>query len=150
MTHSVLNVALDSRPTEGIPNPEPLEHSVLVMALDGGLTEGMSHLELIEHSVLNVALVTRPVEGTPDMVPLEHSVLAMTLDDEPLDKVLDMALNNGLAQGSGEPMCGLDCGLAFTDIPVTMRNVDLGLGAAVPFPADDVGRVTLPPAEARQ
>ena len=45
---------------------------------------------------------------------------------------------------------GSDCGLAFTDIPATMRNVNLGLGAAVPFPADDVSRVALPPAEARR
>ena len=47
-------------------------------------------------------------------------------------------------------MFGSDCGLTFTEIPDTMRNVDLGLGAAVPFPADDVGRVALPPAEARR
>ena len=31
-----------------------------------------------------------------------------------------------------------------------MRNVDLGLGEAVPFPADDVGRVALPQAEPRR
>ena len=94
------------------------------------------------------------------MVLLERSVLAMTLDDGPLDKmsdseplehsVLHMALDNGLAQGSGELMCGSDCGLTFTDIPATMRNVDLGMGAAFPFLADEVGRVALPPAEARQ
>ena len=94
------------------------------------------------------------------MEPLERSVLAMTLNDGPLDKmsdsellehsVLDMALDNGLAQGSGEPMFGSDCGLTFTEIPAAMRNVDLGLEAAVPFPADDVGRVPLPPAEARR
>ena len=64
--------------------------------------------------------------------------------------VLDMALDNGLAQGSGEPMFGSDCGLTFTEIPDAMKNVDLGLGAAVPFPVDDVGRVALPPAEARR
>ena len=45
LTHSVLNVTLDGRPMQGIPDPEPLEHSVLVMALDSGLMEGMSHLE---------------------------------------------------------------------------------------------------------
>ena len=48
-----------------------------------------------------------------------------------------MALDNGLAQGSGEPMFGSDRGLTFTEIPDTKRNVDLGLGAAVPFPAND-------------
>ena len=53
-----------------------------------------------------------------------------------------MALDSGLAQGSGEPMFGSDHGLTFTDIPDAMRNVDLGLGAAVLFLADDVGRVS--------
>ena len=47
-------------------------------------------------------------------------------------------------------MFGSDCGLTFTEISDAIRNVDLGLGAAVPFPADDVGRVALPPAEARR
>ena len=61
LTHSVLNVTLDGRPMEGIPDPEPLEHLVLVMALDSGLTEGMSHLETLDHSVLNAALVARPM-----------------------------------------------------------------------------------------
>ena len=59
LTHSVLNVTLDGRPMEGIPDPEPLEHLVLVMALDSGLTEGMSHLELLDHSVLKAALVAQ-------------------------------------------------------------------------------------------
>ena len=68
---------------------------------------------------------------------------------EPLEhSVLNMALDNGLAQRSSEPMFGSDRGLTFTEIPDAMRNVDLGLGAAVPFPADDVGRVALSPAEA--
>ena len=136
LMHSVLNVTLDGRPMEGIPDPEPLEHSVLVMALDSGLTEGMSHLEPLEHSVLNASLVARPMEGTPDREPLEHSVLNMALDD-------------GLAQESGKPTFGSDRGLTSTEIPDAMRTVDLGLGAAVLFPADDVDRVALPPAEAR-
>ena len=135
LTHSVLDVTLDGRPMEGIPDPEPLEHSVLVMALDSGLTEGMSYLEPLEHSVV-VALVTRPMEGTPDREPLQHSVLNMALDD-------------GLAQEGGEPMFGSDHGLTSTEIPDAMRTVDLGLGVAVPFSADDVDRVSLPPAEAR-
>ena len=58
-----------------------------------------------------------------------------------------MILDNGLAQGSGEPMFSSDCGLTFMEIPDAMRKFDLGLGAAIPFLADDVGRVALPPAE---
>ena len=61
------------------------------------------------------------MEGTPDREPLEHSVLNMAQDD-------------GLAQESGEPMFGSDRGRTSTEIPDAMRTVDLGLGAAVPFP----------------
>ena len=87
------------------------------------------------------------MDGIPDLEPLEQSVKNVTLDDgyvddlsqlEPLEHlVLNMAQDNGLAQGRGEPMFGSDRGLTFTEIPDAMRNVDLGLGAAVPFPADD-------------
>ena len=98
--------------------------------------EGAPVLEPIEHSVLNAALVARPMEETPDKEPLEHSILNMALDD-------------GLAQESGGPAFGSDRGLTSTEIPDAMRTVDLGLGAAVPFPADGVNRMALPPAEAR-
>ena len=135
LKHSVLDMTLDRGLLEKMSDWEPLAHSVLAMALDSGLTEGVSHLELFEHSVLNAALVARPMEGTPDGEPLEHMVL-------------NMALDNGLAQGTGEPMFGSDRGLTFTEIPDARRNVDLGLEAAIPFPAVDVGRVALPPAEA--
>ena len=76
------------------------------------------------------------MEETPDKEPLEHSVLNVALDD-------------GLAQESGGPAFGSDCGLPSTEIPDARRTVDLGLGATVPFPADGVDRMALPPVEAR-
>ena len=60
-----------------------------------------------------------------------------------------MALDDGLAQESGGPAFSSDRGLTSTEIPDAMRTVDLGLGAAVPFPADGVDRMSLPPVEAR-
>ena len=121
---------------EGIPDLEPLEHSVLEMALDSGLTEGISHLEPLEHSVLNAALKGRPMEGTPVLDSLEHSVL-------------DMALDGGLMKGVGGPKLGPDRKLTFSEIPHAMRNDDLVLGAPVPLPAENVGRVALLSAEVR-
>ena len=93
-------------------------------------------MEPLDHSVLNAALVARPMEETPDKEPLEHSVLNVGLDD-------------GLAQESGGPAFGSDRGLTSTEFPDTTRTVDLGLGAAVPFPADVVDRMALLPAQAR-
>ena len=134
VAHAVLNVTLDGRPMEGIPDLEPLEHSVLEMALDSVLTEGISHLEPLEHSVLNTAMDGRPVEGIPVLEPLEHSVL-------------DMALDSGLVKGDGGPKLGSDRKLTFSEMPHASRNDDLVLGAAVPLPADNVDRMALSPAE---
>ena len=119
---------------EGIPDLEPLEHSVLEMALDSGLTEGTSHLEPLEHSVLNAALNDRPMVGTPVLDSLEHSVL-------------DMALDGGLTKGDGGPKFGPDRKLTLSEIPHATRNDDLVLGAPVPLPAENVGRVALSPAD---
>ena len=132
LAHVVLSVALDGRPMEGIPDLEPLEHSVLGMALDSGLTEGIWHLEPLEHSVRNVALDDGPLHEMSQLEPLEHSVL-------------DVCLDYGIAKGTGEQMLGSDSGLTFSEIPDAMRNVDLGLGAAVSLPADNVSRVALSP-----
>ena len=136
LEHSVLNAARAGRPMEGLPDLEPFEHSVLEMALDSGLTEGISHLEPLEHSVLNAALNGRPMEGTPVLDSLEYSVL-------------DMALDGGLTKGDGGPKLGLDRKLTFSEIPHATRNDDLVLGAPVPLPAENVGRVALLPAEVR-
>ena len=159
LAHSVLNVTLDGRPMEGIPDLEPLEHSVLVMALDSELTEGISHLEPLEHSVLNAALVGRPMEGTPVLELLEHSNLEVALDGGPVDEmshleplehsVLNTALDSGLTKGDGGPKLGPDCKLTFSKLPHATRNDDLVLGAAVPLPAENVGRVALLPEEVR-
>ena len=72
----------------------------------------------------------------PDKEPLEHSVL-------------NVALNDGLAQEGGGPAFSSDLGLTSTEIPGARRTVDLGLGATVPFPANGMDRMALPPAEAR-
>ena len=63
--------------------------------------------------------------------------------------VLDTALDGGIKKGDGGPMLGPDRGLTFLNIPDTMGNDDMVLGAAVPFPADNVGRVALSPEELR-
>ena len=66
---------------------------------------------------------------------------------EPLEhSVLDVSRHYGITKGNGEPMIGSDRGLTFSEIPDAMRNVDLGLGAAIP---DNVCRVALSPAEVR-
>ena len=49
----------------------------------------------------------------------------------------------------GGPELGPDRKLTFSAMPHEMRNDDLVLGAAVPLPAENVGRVTLSPAEVR-
>ena len=159
LAHAVLSVALDGRPMEGIPDLEPLEHSVLGMALDSGLTEGISHLEPLVHSVWNVALDDGPVDEMSQLEPLERSVLSTAPDGRPMEgiliteplehSVLDVALDNGIAKGNGEPMLSSDRKLTFLEIPYVTGNVDLVLGAAVPLPADDVGRVALSPVEVR-
>ena len=66
-----------------------------------------------------------------------------------LDSVLDMALDGGLTKGDGGPKLDPDRKLTFSEIPHAPRNDDLVLGAPVPLPAENVGRVTLLPAEVR-
>ena len=161
LAHAVLSVALDGRPMEGIPDLEPLEHSVVEMALDsdGDITEGISHLEPLEHSVRNVALDDGPVDEMSQLEPLKRSVLNTAPEGRPMEgilvtdplehSVLDVALDSGIAKGDGGPMLGSDRKLTFSEIPYATRNVDLVLGAAVPLPADNVGRVALSPAEVR-
>ena len=159
LVHSVLNVTLDGQPMEGIPDLEPLEHLVLVMALDSRLLEWITHLEPLEHSVLNAARDGRPMKGIPDLEPLEHSVLEMALDSgltegishlEPLEhSVLDMALDGGLTKGDGGLKFGPDRKLTLSEIPHATRNDDLMLGALVPLPAENVGRVALSPTDGR-
>ena len=104
--------------------------------MDSRRPEGITHLELLEHSVLNAALNSRPMEGTPVLDSLEHSVL-------------DMALDGGLTKGDGGPKLGPDRKLTFSEIPHATRNDDLALGASVPLPAENVGRVAMSPAEVR-
>ena len=60
-----------------------------------------------------------------------------------------MAPDSGLAKGDGGSMLGSDRKQAFSEIPYATRNDDLVLGEAVPLPADNVGQMTLPPAEMR-
>ena len=109
----VLDVTLDGRPMEGIPDLEPLEHSVLVRALNSGLMEGMLHLEPLEHSVLNAARDDRPKKEASVFELLEHSVLEMTLDNSSLEEMSDgeplahLVLNVTL---DGRPMGGGDTG----------------------------------------
>ena len=93
-------------------------------------------MEPLEHSVRNIALDDEPVDELSQLEPLEHSVL-------------NVALDNSTAEEYGKPMVGSDSRRTFMKFPDTMRNVDLGLGAAVPLPAGDVGRVALSPAEVR-
>ena len=87
----------------------------------------MSHLEPLEHLVLNTTLDGQPREGIPVLEQSEHSVL-------------DMALDGELTKGDGGPKLGPDSKLTFSEILRATRNDDLVLGAAVPLPAENVGR----------
>ena len=102
LEHSVLDVALDGRPMEGIPVLEPLEHSVLEMALDGGPTAGILVLELLEHSVPDVALDwgDRSLIKMAVSDPLEHSGLGET-DDVDLDPLWMAPWDAGGTLGTG-------------------------------------------------
>ena len=68
------------------------------------------------------------------MEPLEHSVLNVDLD-------------NSIAEVHDEPMFGSDSRRTFMKFTDAMREEALRLGAAVLLPAGDVGRVALSPAE---
>ena len=64
-------------------------------------------------------------------------------------RVLDVALDGGLAKGDGGLRFGPDRDITLSEIPHTTRNDDLVLGAPVPLPAENVGRVALSPADGR-
>ena len=76
------------------------------------------------------------MEGISHLEPLEHSVL-------------DMALDGGLTKGDGGLKFGPDLKLTLSEIPHATRTDDLMLGAPVPLPAENVGRVALSPADGR-
>ena len=60
-----------------------------------------------------------------------------------------MALGSGLTKGDGGLQFGADRDLTLSKIPHATRNDDLLLGAPVPLPAENVGRVALSPADGR-
>ena len=97
---------------------------------------GIPDLETLEHSVLEMALDSGLTEGISHLELLEHSVL-------------DMALDGGLTKGDGGLKFGPDRKLTLSEIPHAMRNDDLMLGAPVPLPAENAGRVALSPADGR-
>ena len=121
---------------EGMPYLEPLEHSVLGMALDSGLMKGISQLEPLEHSVPNAALNSRSIEGAPVL----HSSKC---------SVLQMGLAKGLMTEDGGRPFGPDRNLTLSYGPHVTGIVDRVLGRLVPLRAEDVGRVTLSPADGR-
>ena len=112
----------------------PLQHAVRSVTLDGRPMEGIPDLELLEHSVLGMALDSGLTEGVSKLEPLEHSVLNVDLD-------------NSIAEVHDEPMFGSDSRRTFMKFTDAMRKEALRLGAAVPLPAGDVGRVAFSPAE---
>ena len=73
-------------------------------------------------------------EGISNLEPLEHSVLNVDLD-------------NNIAEVHDEPMFVSDSGWSFMKLTDAMRKEALRLRAAVPLPASDVGHVALSPAE---
>ena len=135
----------------------PLEHSVLTMTRNDQRLEVASDCVPLPHVVRSVALDGRPMEAIPYLEPLEHSVLEMAMDSgltegisklEPLEHlVLNVDLDNNIAEVHDEPMFGSDSGWSFMKFTDAMWKEALWLGAAVPLPAGDVGRVALLPAE---
>ena len=59
------------------------------------------------------------------------------------------AYNFDSLEGHGKPMFGSDSSRLFMKFPDARRKEAQRLGAAVPLPADDVGRVALSPVEVR-
>ena len=81
-----------------------------------------------------MALESGLTERISSLEPLEHSVLNVNLD-------------NSIAEVHDEPMFGSDSGRSFMKFTDAMREDALKIRAAVPFPAGGVGRVALSPAE---
>ena len=81
---------------------------------------------------------------------LDNSFLVEMSDGEPLEhSVLEMGQDRGLMTEDGGPPFGPDHSLTLSDSPHATWNVDRVLGRLVPFPAEDVGRVALSPADGR-
>ena len=171
LEHSVLDMALDSGLMEGMTVLEPLEHE----ARSDGPTVEMSVLEPLEHSVPDVV----PVWGDCSLLrmtvsdPLEHSGLGVTVHVDmdslrmaPWDAggTLRSTYRHGMAIWRNVLCC------SFSRVPVLpasgyLRSFggigrtcivdlyagedDLVLGVAVPFPAENIDRVTLSPMEVR-